>query len=82
MMKLRKAFDWIWDKLFLDFYLDKHWTFRFKLMNLISGDALRDYLTATHLHLQKGMEGRPGAYTDFKRAAYWTDCAWKLWRKP
>ena len=33
--------DFVWDKLFLDFYLDKRFTFRFKLMNLISGDTLR-----------------------------------------
>lgn len=37
----RNIKDWIWDALFLDFYLDKRWTLRFKLMNLISGDTLR-----------------------------------------
>jgi hypothetical protein len=72
--------DWIWDKLFLDFYLDKRWTWRFKLMNLISGDALREYLSSAQQNLQEGIEGKPGSYTYFKRAAYWTNCAWELWR--
>ncbi len=73
--------DKIWNALFLDFYLDPHWTVRFKIMNLISGDALREYLSSVQYHLQKGIEGKPGCYTDFKRAAYWTNCAWDLWRK-
>ena len=38
--------DWVWNALFLDFYLDKRWTFRFKLMNLISGDTLRIMIMA------------------------------------
>lgn len=38
--------DWIWNALFLDFYLDKNWSFRFKLMNLISGDTARTMLMA------------------------------------
>ena len=73
--------DKIWDALFLDFYLDPHWTIRFKLMNLISGDALREYLSSAQQNLKKGMDGKPGSYTYFKRAAYWTNCAWDLWRK-
>lgn len=73
--------DKIWDVFFLDFYLDPHWSIRFKIMNLISGDALREYLTSAQYHLKSGMEGKPGCYTDFKRAAYWTNCARDLWRQ-
>lgn len=76
-----KIKDFIRDKLFLDFYLDPHWTIRFKIMNLISGDALREYLSSAQYHLKNGMEGKPGAYNHFKRASYWTNCAWELWRK-
>lgn len=78
---LIKIKDFIWDRLFLDFYLDPHWTIRFKIMNLISGDVLRQYLTSAQYHLVNGMKGEPGAYTHFKRAAFWTDSAWKIWRK-
>lgn len=40
--KLRRRLEetWLWDKLFLDFYLDKRWTVRFRLLNLLSGDVL------------------------------------------
>lgn len=73
--------DKIWNALFLDFYLDPHWTLEFKILNLISGDALREYLSSAQQNLKKGMDGKPGSYTYYKRAAYWTNCAWDLWRK-
>lgn len=38
--------DWIWDKLFLDFYLDKRFSWRFKLMNWLSKDWLRSELSS------------------------------------
>ena len=45
---MQKIKDWIWNTLFLDFYLDKRWTFRFKLMNLISGDTLLPMLCSAY----------------------------------
>lgn len=77
MMMLK---DWVWDKLFLDFYLDKRWTWRFKLMNLISGDALRDYLTATYQHLNSESRTDKERERHIEKAKYWTNCAWELWR--
>ena len=52
---MRKFFRSVWDKiyddLFLDFYLGKEWTWRFKLMNFISGDLLREFVTYVRLYL-------------------------------
>ena len=41
---MHKIKDWIWDKLSLDFYLDKRFTLKFKFVNLLYGDYLRNYL--------------------------------------
>ena len=40
--RIRKRMEctWIWDKLFLDFYFDKRWTVRFRLLNFLSGGVL------------------------------------------
>lgn len=80
---MKKLKDWIWDKLFLDFYLDPGWTFRFKLMNLISGDALREYLTHAHYHLTRitdaELEGQP-LKLHVNRTKHWVYAAWNAWR--
>ena len=67
----------IWDMLFLDFYLDKHWTLEFKILNLISGDFLRGVVTELHHHLQECHEDN----LHFRRAKFWADAAWHAWRK-
>ena len=77
--------DWIWNLLFLDFYLDKHWSLQFKLLNLISGDSLRVILTALHNHLgEHGCSGCPcgecPGNLNVRRAKYWVDQAWSLYR--
>lgn len=36
--------DKIWDKFFLDFYLDKRFSWRFKLVNWLTEDWLREEL--------------------------------------
>lgn len=82
---LSRFLDWVSDTLFLEFYLDKHWTFRFKLMNLVSGDSLREYLVSAWHHLDKlnppdGISD-PNARFHIKRAKYWTNAAWNSWRK-
>ena len=49
---MKKIKDWIWDKLFLDFYLDPRYTFRFKLINLIAGhDLILTYLSILEVQL-------------------------------
>ena len=50
---MTRIHDWIWNVLFLDFYLDKRWTFRFKLMNLISGDTLRPMLCSAYSNFSR-----------------------------
>lgn len=78
MSVFRSLRDFIWDKLFLDFYFDKHWTFRFKLMNLISGDRLRPALTGAHMHANRMDE--PGEIHK-KRTAYWVNYMWEIFDK-
>ena len=78
---LTKIRDFIWNTFFLDFYLDPHWTIRFKIMNLISGDTLRTCLTDVHYNLEQSLMAGPGAYLYTKRAAYWTDKALAYYRK-
>lgn len=41
---MAKLKDYIWDKLFLDFYLDKRFSWRFKLVNWLMEDWLRTEL--------------------------------------
>ena len=48
---MHKIKDWIWDKLFLDFYLDKRFTLKFKFVNLLYGDYLRNYLACLESRL-------------------------------
>ena len=73
--------DRVWNLLFLDFYLDPRWTFRFKLMNLISGDTLRGCLTAVKNNLDTAQryDSEPPLFV--RRAKYWTDAMWKYYRK-
>lgn len=49
---MQKIKDWIWDKLFLDFYLDKRFTLKFKFVNLLYGDYLRNYLAFLGMNLR------------------------------
>ena len=51
-IRSRMEATWIWDKLFLDFYLDPRWTFRFKLLDFLSGGVLLDYVIAAHNQLK------------------------------
>jgi len=80
--------DWIWDKLFLDFYLDKHWTFRFKLLNFLSGGVLLYYVcdawtNLNHMHDYDDFEKKRQWCIEFhsRKAKYWLDKAFDLWRK-
>ena len=43
---MTKLKDYIWDKLFLDFYLDKRFSWRFKLVNWLMEDELRAELVS------------------------------------
>ena len=82
--KLSNLRDYIWDKLFLDFYLDKRWTLEFKLMNLISRDVLRSCLTEVRHYLGEidlDKLDDPLVKRRFKHAKYWTDAAWCWWSK-
>ena len=82
-MFFTKAKGWMWDKLFLDFYLDRNWTLRFKVMNIISGGELLTYLLAVRNNLDKipGESTPELAVLRAKRAKYWMDRAWSDWRK-
>ena len=81
--------DKIWDALFLDFYLDPHWTLEFKVLNLISGDFLRGVVTELHHHLQDHTYpnpqslcvGCPGENLHWRKAKFWSDAAWDAWRR-
>ena len=79
--------DWIWNALFLDFYLDKRWTLKFKVLNFISGDVLREYLSAIHSQLvncekySEEFENPKAALFYAKRAKRWSDAIWEYCRK-
>lgn len=79
--KLANIKDRIWDKLFLDFYLDPSWTLEFKVLNLISGDFLRGLVTLLHSDIHKEVEvmGHSDIYD--RRMRFWIDAAWHAWRK-
>lgn len=77
---MAKLKEYVWDKLFLDFYLDKHWTLEFKILNLISGDFLRPVITMLHYHLQDNITMDPNGLR-CRRAKFWADAAWHAWRK-
>ena len=80
-MKLfRSLRDFLWDKLFLDFYLDDYWTVRFRLMNLISGDELRRSLTSAHIHANRMKEDGDGDLHR-KRTEYWVNHMWDMFTK-
>ena len=61
--------DWFWDKLFLDFYLDKRWTFRFKVLNFLSGDVLRMYLCSVWYHCKELRGIDPRDIEEFEQAS-------------
>ena len=71
---MKKFRDWLSDNLFLDFYLDKRWTLRFKLMNLLSDDMLRILISECDYHL-RNMEmykdESPAIMWDARRMQYW-----------
>lgn len=73
--------DRIWDFLFLDFYLDKHWTLEFKIINFISGDFLRCVVTSIHYNLENADNVYPESIYRVRRAKFWSDAAWRAWRK-
>lgn len=72
--------DWLWDKLFLDFYLDNGWTLEFKILNFISRDFLRDVVTELHYRLSDENCPEPCSI-HIRRAKYWANAAWNVWRK-
>lgn len=61
--------EWFWDKLFLDFYLDKRWTFRFKVLNFLSGDVLRGYLSIMWYHCHELYGIDPKNIEEFEQAS-------------
>ena len=83
---MKRIKDWIWDRLFLDFYLDNRWTLRFRFLNLLSRDALRTYLTLSRLELEKFESYKADKSFDAaifyaKRAKFWVDEAWNSSRR-
>ena len=69
---LIKIYEWIWNTFFLDFYLDPRWSIRFKIMNFISGDALRQYLCSIHFYLNSNDTTLPTDFR-FRKAGYWSN---------
>lgn len=60
----------IWDKLFLDFYLDKRFSWRFKLINWLTEDWLRAELCSIIYDAefcQKVLEHKPDVPESVKR---------------
>lgn len=86
----RSIRDKIRDYFFLDFYLDKEWTFRFKLMNFISGGTLLDYFVAIrnslinakyYIDLEEELHEKHAQNLYVKRAKMWVDRANDSWHK-
>lgn len=50
---MEKIKDYIWDKLFLDFYLNNNYSLRFRLLNFLSGDILRSNLSSVTYHIKR-----------------------------
>lgn len=50
---MEKLKDYLWDKLFLDFYLSDGYSLRFKLLNFLSGDVLRSNLSSINYHVHR-----------------------------
>lgn len=81
---IRKIKEWLWDALFLDFYLDKGWSVRFKIMNLISGDMLRLFVTAINMEFKRFEEYEDidkAALSCAKKAKYWATQMWSEYRR-
>lgn len=72
---MKKTAEWLQDALFLDFYLDKRWTFRFKIMNFISGDTLRPILCEIYndINLVNENEVVLKSRLPFRHARLWTN---------
>lgn len=78
-----KVKEWLCDKLFLDFYLDKHWTFRFKLLNFLSGGMMLDCVCPAWRELEHRNDYDNDHWLKLcsKRADYWLNEAFKSWMK-
>ena len=80
--------EWIWDKLFLDFYLDKRFTLKFKFVNLLYGDELRAMLAFLGIRLrsidQACDEGTTDKWLaqDIHRAMRDMNDVWDLFLRP
>ena len=91
MKYLIAARDWVWNTLFLDFYLDPHWTLKFKIINLVSGDDFRSLLTCARMSANKAeknyQESPDGKHTarrmhlDIKHMRIYTEELWDYYRK-
>jgi len=89
--KIRRRLErtWLWDKLFLDFYLDKRWTVRFRILNFLSGGALLDYVVTAYTFLIKAHEYDDSSEEErlfwikigHKKAEFWLREAMKEWER-
>ena len=84
---MRGIIDWFWNALFLDFYLDKDWTLKFKILNFLSGDVLRQYLSIirsqliNHEEYAKKFGNLEVADIYARRAKASVDVMWNYYRK-
>ena len=83
---MRKIKEWLWNVLFLDFYLDKGWSVRFKILNLISGDALREYITALNMNFSnftkyEEINEDKAALFYARKANHWFLKMWREYRR-
>lgn len=82
---------WVRHKLFLDFYLDRRWTVRFRILNFLSGGVLLYWVITAHTHLKDGHkydgmdvseELRQHTFQfNARRAEYWLDKAVNSWKR-
>ena len=80
---MRKVKDWLWDFLFLDFYLDPSWKLGFKILNLLSGDVIRPYLSSMMHYTNEVREDMSSRelWVRTKHVRNYTIRMWEYYRK-